>query len=598
MGTLTILNTLVLLGAALVLLGILSSLIAQRIGAPLLLVFLVIGMLVGEDGPGGILYFDFRTTYLVGSVALAIIVFDGGLRTRFSSFRGVLAPSVMLATVGVAITSVIMAVVTPPLFGIGRLEGLLLGTIVASTDAAAVFFLLRAGGLHLKHRVSATLEIEAGTNDPVAVFLVLVLVELLRAGGEPSWALAAHLGEHAVVGGAIGVAGGLVASWLLNRVDMPQGLHPLFVATGAVTIYAAATLLDGSGLLAAYLAGLVLGNRSLRAYSSIISFHDALTWLCQIVMFVLLGLLVTPHQLLGNALPSLAFALALMLLARPVAVFVCLLPFGFRWREITFISWVGLRGAVGIFLASMPILVDLPNGALYFNVAFFVVLISMLAQGWTVTWSARRLGVALPRVPIAARRVELDLPGQLDVEIVGFPVAPDSPILQDATLPEWARTALIVRQGRILQPYEAGPPRDGDFIYFLAPPRRAASLDRLFVPSPDATPGRAEQFGELVLAGDMPLKRLTELYAIDVPEEQAELTLAELFAQAFDREPIVGDRVALGGVTFVARRVADDRVQHAALDLLSGPAEPVPQPTPVRWHDGLRDRLLRLWHRA
>jgi cell volume regulation protein A len=590
LGTLTILNTLVLLGAALVLVGIFSSLIAQRIGAPLLLVFLVIGMLAGEDGPGGILYFDFRTTYLVGSVALAIIVFDGGLRTRFSAFRGVLVPSVMLATVGVGITSVVMAFVTPLLFDIGRLEGLLLGTIVASTDAAAVFFLLRAGGLHLRQRVGATLEIEAGTNDPVAVFLVLVLIELIRAGGEPSWALVAHLGHHAVVGGAIGVAGGLAASWLLNRVDMPQGLHPLFVATAAVTIYAAATQLDGSGLLAAYLAGLVLGNRSLRAYSSIVSFHDALTWLCQIAMFVLLGLLVTPHELLRPAVPALGFALALMFIARPIAVLACLVPFGFRWREIAFISWVGLRGAVGIFLASMPVLVDLPNGPLYFNVAFFVVMISMLAQGWTVTWSARRLGVTLPRVPIAARRVELDLPGQLDVEIVGFPVEPDSPILHDATLPEWARPALVVRRNRILQPYEAGPPRAGDHIYLLAPPRRAPLLDRLFVPAPDATPGRAEHFGELLLAGDTSLSSLTALYGIAVPEEQTDLTLGELFAQAFDREPIVGDRVALGGVTFVARRVADDRVEQAALDLLAEIDAPAP---PAGW----RERVRRLFTR-
>ena len=357
MHGLDLVNTAIFVGAALVLMGIFSSLIATRAGAPLLLVFLVVGMLAGQDGPGGIVFNDYRVTYLVGMIALSIILFDGGLRTRLSVFRGVLAPSLLLATVGVVITAVVAGGAAWLVLDLEPIGALLLGTIIASTDAAAVFFLLRTGGLRLQHRVGATLEIESGTNDPIAVFLVIILTQyILAGGGTPGWELAMELGQQAFLGAAFGLGGGFALVAMLNRLSMPGGLHPLFVVAGAITISAFTSLLGGSGLLAVYIAGLVMANRPVRAYPSIVGFHDAVTWLCQIVMFLVLGLLVTPSTLWHYAPQGILVALVLTLVARPLAVWICLWRFGFAVKEKLFISWVGLRGAVSIFLAAIPML--------------------------------------------------------------------------------------------------------------------------------------------------------------------------------------------------------------------------------------------------
>ncbi len=445
----------ILLGSLLVLAGILSSLLALRFGAPLLLVFLFVGMLAGENGPGGIRFDDVGVAYTVGSVALALILFDGGLRTRFASIRSVLAPSVMLATVGVLVTTLLTAPVAKLVLGIGWIEALLLGAVVASTDAAAVFFLLSAGGLRLRPRVRATLEVEFGTNDPFAIFLALLLVEILSVGGQ-SWSHAiVTLIRDAALGAVIGYTGGRAITFVLNRVDLPQGLHAPFVAVSALVVFAFGNAVHASGFLAVYLAGLVVGNRQIRAHNSVVAFLDAITWLAQIVMFVLLGLLVWPGRLGENLVGAIVVALVLMLIARPAAVFLCLWPFNFQWREKLFISWVGLRGAVAIFLASIPLLVGLPGAAMYFDVAFVVVVSSLLIQGWTVALSARKLDMSFSRADPLPRRVELDLPGQMSREIVGYPVPANSPFLKRGLIPNWARPTLVIRKEEILTPIEA-----------------------------------------------------------------------------------------------------------------------------------------------
>ena len=427
----------ILLGALLVLAGIMSSLVAMRFGAPLLLVFLIVGMLAGEGGPGGIKFDDVGTTYMVGSIALALILFDGGLRTRFATFRSVLAPAATLATVGVLLTAAITAPIAKYLLDMSWTEALLVGAVVASTDAAAVFFLVHARGLRLRPRVGATLEVESGSNDPFAVLLTIILVEFL-ALGEGSWQhVLAMLAVQAVFGTVIGMLGGRAIVLVLNRLALAQGLHAPFVAVSALVIFGLASALHASGFLAVYLAGLVVGNRPTRAHNTVVVFLDAVTWLAQIVMFVLLGLLVWPQRLVESIWPALAVAATLMLVARPAAVFLCLAPFRFPWREKMFISWVGLRGAVGIFLASIPLLVGLPQAHLYFDIAFVVVLTSLLIQGWTIPFAARRLHVALPRHDPLPRRVELDLPGQLEQEIVGYPVVRQQSLSQ-------ARPAAVV----------------------------------------------------------------------------------------------------------------------------------------------------------
>ena len=567
MASLDTFSIAILLGSLLVLAGILSSLVALRFGAPLLLVFLLLGMLAGEGGPGGLKFDDVGTAYMVGSIALALILFDGGLRTRLATFRNVLAPAATLATAGVLITTLLTAPVAKLVLGIGWTQALLVGAVVASTDAAAVFLLINARGLRLRPRVRATLEVESGTNDPFAVFLTLLLVEFLLAGDQTwSHVLVIFL-RDTVLGCIIGVAGGRIITLVLNRLALPQGLHAPFVAVSALVVFAAANTVHSSGFLAVYLAGLVVGNRQTRAHNSVVVFLDAVTWLAQIVMFVLLGLLVWPHRLADSLVGAVVIAAVLMLVARPVAVFLCLAPFGFPWREKLFLSWVGLRGAVAIFLASIPLLVGLPAGYLFFDVAFVVVLSSLLIQGWTVAYAARKLDISFTRSDPLPRRVELDLPGQLAREIVGYPVPANSPFLRRGLIPNWARPTLVVRNEEILTPAEADPVRAGDYVYLLAPPEKAQALDRFFVNMPPPASPDPRLLGDFFVSGDVTLGALAEIYGLQVAADHMELALADFFTEQLRRPAKTGDIVQLGPIALLAHKVANGRVTTVGLRL-------------------------------
>jgi cell volume regulation protein A len=544
-----------------------SSLVAMRFGAPLLLVFLIVGMAAGEAGPGHLQFDDVRTTYVVGSIALALILFDGGLRTRFATFRSVLAPAVTLATVGVLLTAALTAPVAKYLLGMSWTEALLVGAVVASTDAAAVFFLIHARGLRLRPRVGATLEVESGSNDPFAVLLTIILVEFLTVGDRSWQHVLAVFAEQSVLGTGIGVLGGWAIVVVLNRLALAQGLHAPFVTTSALVIFGLASVVHASGFLAVYLAGLVVGNRPTRAHNTVVVFLDAVTWLAQIVMFVLLGLLAWPVRLMENILPALAVAGALMFIARPAAVFACLAPFRFAWREKAFVAWVGLRGAVGIFLASIPMLIGLPNAQVYFDIAFVVVLSSLLIQGWTIAPAARRLHIALPRHDPLPRRVELDLPGQLEQEIVGYPVQANSPYLKRGLLPSWARPTLVVREQKILSPLESQPVRAGDYVYVLAPPEKAQALDRFFVDMPPPTAPDPRLLGDFFVSGDVTLGALADIYGLSIAPQDADMTLADHFADEIKRRPKQGDVVPLGPIALVAHRVANGRLASVGLRL-------------------------------
>ncbi len=582
----------ILLGAVLVMAGILSSLIALRFGAPLLLVFLGLGIFAGEAGPGGIAFNDVGTTYLVGSVALALILFDGGLKTKFQSIRTVLAPSVMLATAGVMLTALITAPVAKYALGMSWTEALLVGAVVASTDAAAVFLLVHAQGLRLRPRVGATLEAESGTNDPFAVFLTLMLVEILSVGHNTAAQIVWELVKEAALGAAVGFAGGRLVVLLLNRVALPQGLHAPFVTTAALVIFGLAQIFHASGFLAVYLAGIVIGNRPTRAHNSVVVFLDAATWLAQIVMFVLLGLLASPQRLVVSVIPAVAVAAVLMLVARPAAVFICLAPFRFNWREKIFIAWVGLRGAVAIFLASIPLLVGMPKAYLYFDVAFVIVVISLLLQGWTLAPAARRLHVALPRVDRAPRRVELDLPGQLEQQLVGYSVRPNSLFLRRGIIPSWSKPTLVIRKQKILSPVEAEPVVAGDYIYLLAPPEKAEALDRFFVDmAPIAAPD-PHLLGDFVVSGEITLGALSEIYGVKVDPSEVDLTLADYFDIHLDHAPKTGATLQLDIIVLVARNIGGNRVNVVGLRLPEDEDEPVTPPTRT---SAVKDAMMRVW---
>ncbi len=528
--------------------------------------FLLLGVALGVDGPGGIRYADTRFTYLVGSLSLAIILFDGGLRTRAQQVRGSVRPAVLLASVGVLVTAGLTAVAASRLLGLPPLQAMLLGTIVASTDAAAVFFLLRAGGLHLERRVGATLEIESGSNDPVAVFLTIALTTWIAGQHEGGIAaIAIHMLWAGSVGLAAGYLGGRMLVWALNRFDLPPGLHPWLALAGAVTLFALTDLVRGSGYLAVYLAGIVVANRPLRARNQVLSLQDAVTWFAQLIMFLLLGLLASPHSLWPILWPALGVAAFLMLVARPAAVLLCLLPFRYRAAELAFISWTGLRGAVGIFLASIPLLAGLPNAWLYFNVAFVVVVTSLLVQGWSLAKLAHWLGVAVPRADPNTRRIQLDLPGQLEGEMVGYRIAADSSALRGGQLPVQVRLAMVVRGGRILLPEECAGFAADDYAYFVAPGGQAPRLDWLFAGGRDAREAEQDTFGSFTLPGDVPLGELAQFYGLRIPKRIARATAAQLFDERFDRDPQVGDRLAIGSAILVVRGVEDDRVTRIGL---------------------------------
>ncbi|WP_315761345.1 MULTISPECIES: potassium/proton antiporter [unclassified Bradyrhizobium] len=591
MSSLDAVSIAIFLGAVLVMAGILSSLLALRFGAPLLLAFLVIGMLAGDSGPGHIEFQDVRTTYLVGSVALALILFDGGLRTRFQSIRAVLAPSMVLATIGVLLTAFITAPVAKYALDLNWTEGLLVGAVVASTDAAAVFLLVHAQGLRLRPRVGATLEAESGSNDPFAVFLTLTLVELISVGHGSFGHFMAELAREAILGVLFGVVGGRCVVIALNKVALPQGLHAPFVTTAALVIFGAAQIAHASGFLAVYLAGIIIGNRPTRAHNSIVTFLDAATWLAQIVMFVLLGLLVSPLRLLDSIVPAVAVALVLMLVARPLAVFVCLMPFRFNWREKLFMAWTGLRGAVAIFLASIPMLVGLSKAYLYFDVAFVVVIISLVAQGWTLGTAARRLQVALPRTDRGPRRVELDLPGQLEQQLVGYPIRAKSLFFRRGLIPSWSKPTLVIRNEQILSPVEADPIAPGDYLYLLAPPEKAESLDRFFVDMPPSSAPDPHLLGDFMVSAEHTLEELAEIYGVKVAEGEAKLTLADYFDVHLDHAPKEGATLALDAIVLVARSISGGRVNVVGLRL---PEEEEAAPVATRTEQ-LKRKLADVW---
>lgn len=399
--------TLPLLAAAgLVFISVLAGVFSARAGFSFLLVFLLVGVLAGEDGPGGLVFDDFRLSFWVGNVALAVILLDGGLRTDFNTFRTGLKPSLWLATVGVVICAGITGAAAYWLLDLSWPLAFLVGAIVGSTDAAAVFSLLKSSGVRLNERVAATLEIESGMNDPMAVYLTLtcIAVALAVAAGGPS-AIGPMEVLHSLLlqfgwGTALGLAAGFGMAELLKRLgrgeDDGGGIRALLLVSAGLTVFAGVTWLGGSGFLAVYAMGVIIGNRARRLVRSSLSAMDGYAWLSQAGMFLLLGLLVTPTRLLETLWPALGISLVLMLIARPLSVWLCLTPMRFARNEIAFISWVGLRGAVPIVLAVFPVMAGIPGAQTYFNVAFVVVLASLLLQGSTIAWSARRLGVTLP----------------------------------------------------------------------------------------------------------------------------------------------------------------------------------------------------------
>ncbi len=573
-------NTLFLIGAILLCASILASSLSSKLGIPLLLIFLIIGMLAGEDGPGGIVFHNASMAYTIGSLALAIILLDGGMRTRVENFRVGLWPAMSLASLGVLVSAVLTGLLTAWLLNLHWMQGLLLGAIVGSTDAAAVFSLLQGKGLNLKQRVGATLEIESGSNDPMAIFLTVTLVEMLAAGQYSfSWSFLLMLIQQFGIGGLCGLGGGVFLAWLVNRVQLATGLYPLLITSGAILVFAATNAIGGSGFLAIYVTGLILGNRRVRNLQNILHVQDGMAWLSQIGMFLMLGLLVTPSAMLPLALPAVAIALFLIFVARPVAVMICLAPFVFSWRERLFIAWVGLRGAVPIILAIFPLMAGLDQAQLLFNIAFVVVLVSLVLQGSSLPLMARWCRVEIPPQPEPLQRTSLDVAVGGEFELMIYQLDNANwcvgSHLRDLTMPTDTRIAALFRGSKLLHPTGSTQLALNDVLCVVGRSGDLPALSKLF--SRAQTPRYLENrkfFGDFILEGEARLGEVGRFYGFDVPPELAELTLASFFGRQFGGHPVVGDSVEWEGHTWVVAAMDNDWILKVGLKLGEGSSTP------------------------
>ncbi len=592
-------NLAIFIAAALVVASIFTSIISFRFGAPLLLMFLTVGLLAGVDGPLGITFDNRPAAFFVGSIALAIILFDSGFATKASTLRVAAWPAGILATVGVMLTATLVAVAAHFVFGLPWLYGFILGAAVAPTDAAAVFFLLRVGGINVRDRVRSTLEVESGSNDPAAIFLAISLVELATAPSEaPLLELFSTFALQAGVGSLIGVAGGFVIAEVMNRTNFEAALYPIMVLGLALGTFAASGMLGGSGFLAVFIAGVIAGNAKVRHSVTLKRFQEGTTWLSQIAMFLTLGLLATPSEFPGVMATALGIAIFLTFFARPIAVWLCLLPFSFSRRELAFLSWVGLRGATTILLAIVPVLGGLPYGQEIFNIAFIVVLFSLLVQGWTIAPLARWLKLVVPPRIGPVDRIELELPGRGGYEVAVYVVHPESPVAKGQRIPRWARPALLVRDGRSLRPDRAGRPRPGDQIYVLTPPRYIELLDSMFA-GPVESASDPQLYGEFAIDPETSVVDLARLYDTPLQAGDETLSIAELLRRELAGDIEQGDRVPYGPIELIVRSVDDDhQIDEVGLALEHSQRPPqIPLFQTPREIVGILRSARRLWGR-
>jgi cell volume regulation protein A len=570
-----LIDTLILGTGVLLLLGIASSKLSNRLGVPVLVLFLILGMLAGSEGIGGIPFENYRLAHAVGTLALALILFDGGLSTPLASVRAVWKPALLLATIGVFVTAIITGVAASWILGISLLEGLLLGSIAGSTDAAAVFAVLRSGGVSLSNRLKSTLEVESGANDPMAIFMTIGCIEVLLGrmefGPGLVWLFISQMGLGSVIGFAIG----WTAVWVVNRIKLEAaGLYPILVTAFGLLAFGVTAVAGGSGFLAVYVAGIVIGNRRIVFQRGILLFHDASAWFSQIVMFVVLGLLSFPSRLFDVSVQGLLIAVVLIFVARPVAVFPIVWPFGFNLRELSFISWTGLKGAVPITLATFPLMFGTPNASMIFDVVFFVVVISALIQGWSLPSAARLLGLEVPvenRPPIT---LEISSLRELEGDIVDYAVSPASRAagrqIRDLALPEDVLIALIVRGEQVIPPHGRTTIEIGDHVMVVLRPAVRPLVERIFGDGSDSIPRLTADL-EFPLRGTTRIRELEETYGVQMNAPSAD-TIDAAMRKQLAGTPMPGATVCFGPFRLRVRRVAQDgTIEQVGLTVLRDP---------------------------
>ncbi len=456
----------------------------ERFGVPLVFVFLVLGMLAGSEAIGGIHFDDYQLAFRLGTAALVLILLDGGLNTAWATVRRCVFPAAVLATIGVAVTAGLVATFAW-LLGLTLAESVVLGAVVSSTDAATVFAVLRGGALRLQPRVGSTIELESGLNDPMAVILTVTATLLFVEQAQPTPWLLVDIPLQLVIGTATGMTLGFGARWLLERVRLSTaGLYPVLTLGIGLLAFGIATLARGSGFLAAFIAAVVLGNGPLPYRNGLIRIHDALGWLGQVAMFLMLGLLVFPSQLWPVAKEGFLVALFLSFVARPLSVALCLAPFRYPFRESLYIGWVGLRGAVPIILATFPVLSGVPGAMKVFNIVFFVVVLSALLPGATIRWITRRLGLEATGVPVPPAVLEINSTRLMSGDLISFFIT-ESLAVCDASLanipfPPESAAVLIIRGGDLVAARGSTVLHSGDHVYIFCRHEDRPFIELLF----------------------------------------------------------------------------------------------------------------------
>lgn len=559
-----------LIGAGLILLAILASKITSRASVPVLVLFLLLGMLAGSEGIGGLVFEDYTLANRVATVALAFILFNGGLETPSSSIRAVWKPASVLATVGVVLTAALVALAAWALLGLPLVSSFVLGSIVSSTDAAAVFAILRGRGVSLQPRLAATLEVESASNDPMAVFLTVATLGVMQGVIGSPGEMAVFFGRQLLIGVASGIVIGKLGVWLINRAALETaGFYPILGATIGLISFSLTATLGGSGFLAIYLTGIILGNSDLVYRQGILLFHDGIAWFSQISMFLLLGLLSSPSGLFGKAGDGLLMAAALTFVARPIAVILPTLPFKFRWKELVLLSWGGLKGAVPVILATYPLLAGVEGGQYIFDLVFFVVLVSALTQGWTLPGLARMLRLQREFSATPPARLDITSLQQVDAEIVEYAIFEDSPaaghLLRDLPLPDGVLVAMLSRKNRLVPASGATQLQPGDYVFVMSRRDMRSLVDRIFS-SRGASRGPVPKSVKFPLRGETTVADLHAFYDL-LLDAEPNCTLQHLLTEQFGRTPCEGESVEIGDYILVAKTVRGDHVERVTLEL-------------------------------
>lgn len=474
-----------IIAALLVLISIFASKISDRFGIPALLLFLILGMLAGSDGPGGIYFDDPLLAQTIGIIALTLILFSGGLDAEWVQIRTVFKEGLILSTLGVLITALVVGQFVHLLLGFPIETSLLLGAIISSTDAAAVFSVLRSKGINLKGKIAPLLELESGSNDPMAIFLTIGFIQLVKQPDLPLLSLVSLFIVQMAIGAVIGYGMSWVILLFINKLKLGyDGLYPVMTLAMILLVYGVTNVLGGNGFLSVYLVGIFLGRHNFIHKRSLIGFHHGIAWLMQIAMFLTLGLLVFPSRLISVLIPGLLIAACLMFVARPIGVLLTMLPSGFKWREKIFIAWVGLRGAVPIILATYPLLAGISQSEMIFNVVFFVVLTSVLLQGTTIPHVARWLQVDEPVIPKKVTPLEYTPVDGLKSELSELYIEPDSEMvgkaIVDLTLPHSFLIILISRGNDYLISKGSSMLEAGDILIVLSDKKAIDEVQRKY----------------------------------------------------------------------------------------------------------------------